>query len=77
MCIGSSFSCLTNTEFNKILYVSKRQPNVVVFTFLTIRTTMVERGACQMTTTFKSLSASPEMKGSPNILTYSMEQTPS
>ena len=52
----SVYSCLTNTEFNEILYVSKRQPNVEVFKFLTLRTNMVQKGACQMTT-FKSLSA--------------------
>ena len=57
--LGSSFSSLTNTELNEILYVSKRQRNVVVFKFLTIRTNMVEKGACQVTTTFKSLSAQP------------------
>ena len=59
MCIGTSFSCLTNTDINEILYVSKCQPNVVVFKFLTNGTNMVERGACQMKTTFKSLSVQP------------------
>ena len=55
MYIDSSFSCLTNTDINEFLYVSKRQPNVVVCKFLTNGTNMVEREACQIKTTFKSL----------------------